>query len=497
MLVVNTGLPDVTPGPPQKDHAATLAAHPHSLSTPTPCPPQTFDSFVFPTGTVIQTVGNAAPPDPSGSVSRDGEPTVPEYSTLRFARPAEIAIGENTPQTQGITLPASFLAQPTSEALDLAGKGSLIFTPQRPPQTRPEMVESSFDAATPQPQHRTHLNLNGSQLSVTMDDPFYTPTPQIQEPANFNLFDAGDGIAPLHIFSTLSGNSPLSTPTRDSSAMTPTAPSTGSSSAKSSMATSSPISSPRSTSSSPMSTPSSTSGSSMTSRNRVSSQNPIYGYVNGAFKGNKVCRIVRKQALREPAKASDASYRFRREMPIIISRAERLAVETNGWIFVAGEQRNPQSNDSFWHYASPELVNDSWDSTKAMIEKFGDTVQALLAYNKNKVQEELQALNAKYRSAIDGARHAEEEKIAAIEDAQCAEVEKLAALEEARRIEAERAAALEATRRAEEERAAALDEARRAQEELQKKVANLDAILDSIRRGTFSESDLAGPQQND
>ncbi|KAG5633765.1 hypothetical protein H0H81_005439, partial [Sphagnurus paluster] len=240
MLVVNKGLPDVTHVLLQKDHATTLAAHPHLLSTPTPCRPQTFDSFVFPTGTVIQTVGNATPPKPSGSVSQDGEPTVPEYLTLQFARLAEIAIGENTPQTQGIMLPASFLTQPSSEALD---------------------------------------------------------------------------------------------------------------------------------------------------------------------------------------------------------PAERLAIETNSWIFVAGEQHNPQSNDCFWYYASPKLVNDSWDSTKAMIKKFRDTVQALLAYNKNKVQEELQALNMKYRSAIDGTRRMEEEKIAAIEDVQHAEVEKLAALEEAWHIEAERAAA--------------------------------------------------------
>ncbi|KAG5633485.1 hypothetical protein H0H81_007376, partial [Sphagnurus paluster] len=78
---------------------------------------------------------------------------------------------------------------------------------------------------------------------------------------------------------------------------------------------------------------------------------------------------------------------------------ERLALETNGWFFIAGQHPNASSNNSFLHYASPAMVEDAWAQTSTLINGFGGAVQGLLAFNKQQVQEQTVLMNEQYMEA--------------------------------------------------------------------------------------------------
>ncbi|KAF8076428.1 hypothetical protein FPV67DRAFT_1664695 [Lyophyllum atratum] len=158
-------------------------------------------------------------------------------------------------------------------------------------------------------------------------------------------------------------------------------------------------------------------------RTRANMNNQIYGLVDGAMRGNQpfgihrlfvhyylayqsILDIPRKRPLRIPMTAvAKASDRFREQMMDIITRVERLALETNSWLFVAGQHPHAASSNSFLHYESPNLLSDALMETNTLVNGFGNVVEALVLLNKKKVIE----LNNRYAQADKERTEAQEE----------------------------------------------------------------------------------------
>ncbi|KAG5638728.1 hypothetical protein DXG03_004002 [Asterophora parasitica] len=61
-----------------------------------------------------------------------------------------------------------------------------------------------------------------------------------------------------------------------------------------------------------------------------------------------------------------------------IEQAECLGVETNSWIFIAGQHSKSTSTSNFVCYSSPKLCEDAKEDVDKMMTVFGNVTQDLL-----------------------------------------------------------------------------------------------------------------------
>ncbi|KAJ7233196.1 hypothetical protein C8J57DRAFT_1250066 [Mycena rebaudengoi] len=113
-------------------------------------------------------------------------------------------------------------------------------------------------------------------------------------------------------------------------------------------------------------------------RQRPSKTNPIYGMVQGAYRGSEELEIVRHAML--PALIKDrktCSKQFVRKMTDIIDRCEALSNETSCWLFVTAQHIN--ATGPFMHYSSPRILRDGKIDMEEITNKFNKLFHTLIA----------------------------------------------------------------------------------------------------------------------
>ncbi|KAJ4497123.1 hypothetical protein C8R41DRAFT_917777 [Lentinula lateritia] len=89
-------------------------------------------------------------------------------------------------------------------------------------------------------------------------------------------------------------------------------------------------------------------------RVRITKDNPTFGWVQGAGRGQFPLELVRPRELPLPRPTTDEQgQRFRRLMSDIIAACERMAAESNCWVYIAGQ--HPNARIPFLHFASQRL----------------------------------------------------------------------------------------------------------------------------------------------
>ncbi|KAK7019227.1 hypothetical protein VNI00_018127 [Paramarasmius palmivorus] len=146
------------------------------------------------------------------------------------------------------------------------------------------------------------------------------------------------------VFARSSSTTPWATPTRASSSQ-PTTPS--SSSTPSTPTRSSPIATALSRRRKKLS--SSSTGS---SRIRASLGNPVFGKVEGAYRGSRLFDVARTRPLKPPRTRRVAKH-FHERMNALLTRCEDLAHETGCWLYISAQL--PTSNVPFTHFSSERL----------------------------------------------------------------------------------------------------------------------------------------------
>ncbi|EKM77073.1 hypothetical protein AGABI1DRAFT_130799 [Agaricus bisporus var. burnettii JB137-S8] len=102
-----------------------------------------------------------------------------------------------------------------------------------------------------------------------------------------------------------------------------------------------------------------------------------HGIVDGAMRGNVVFRIVRQNEKRRPiSDASAATTRYNRELPIIISRVERMALETDAYVLVLAQQATGTSASV--HFASDRLRREAFYQTTNLFNEFQSLMTQLV-----------------------------------------------------------------------------------------------------------------------
>ncbi|CAA7271058.1 unnamed protein product [Cyclocybe aegerita] len=103
-------------------------------------------------------------------------------------------------------------------------------------------------------------------------------------------------------------------------------------------------------------------------RIRVSQQNPKFGYVEGAMMGTVMMKIPRNQDVCPPQNdLAKAKKHFTRVMGMILSRAKRLAEETDCWLITIGQQ--PGKGPAV-HYTSSRLHHEAHTEATAIVNQF-------------------------------------------------------------------------------------------------------------------------------
>ncbi|KAJ3504075.1 hypothetical protein NLJ89_g8131 [Agrocybe chaxingu] len=124
-------------------------------------------------------------------------------------------------------------------------------------------------------------------------------------------------------------------------------------------------------------------------RIRVSQRNPKFGFVEGAMMGTGPMKLPRLQDARPPqTDLAKAKKRFNRVMGTVISRAERLAEETDCWLIVIGQQ--PGEGPAL-HYTSSRLRREARNEATAIVDQFQQLTYAL---NLARTQDALQLQSA-------------------------------------------------------------------------------------------------------
>ncbi|KAG6914582.1 hypothetical protein DXG01_016465 [Tephrocybe rancida] len=136
--------------------------------------------------------------------------------------------------------------------------------------------------------------------------------------------------------------------------------------------------------------------------NRATFSNPIYGWVDGAWRGGKEQMIFRQCRLcKVEHRSKKVLARFLNQMTDIIDRSERLAVKTGCWLFVAGQHSTATSPNSFLHYSSPATLRDHYDDAVNLINTFGSATSRMVAANRNTVGEVNEQLKEQQQKTCD------------------------------------------------------------------------------------------------
>ncbi|EKM78195.1 hypothetical protein AGABI1DRAFT_129324 [Agaricus bisporus var. burnettii JB137-S8] len=94
-----------------------------------------------------------------------------------------------------------------------------------------------------------------------------------------------------------------------------------------------------------------------------------FGNVEGTQRGSIPYIIPRSKSLRgRIADLTTSTNRYNRELPLIISRAERLSNETDAYILVLAQQAKGSS--AAVHFVSPRLRREAPDDTIALVNQF-------------------------------------------------------------------------------------------------------------------------------
>ncbi|KAF7761305.1 hypothetical protein Agabi119p4_10714 [Agaricus bisporus var. burnettii] len=122
-----------------------------------------------------------------------------------------------------------------------------------------------------------------------------------------------------------------------------------------------------------------------------------YGLVNGIMRGNTVYRVVRQNDKRRPIlDASSATTRYNREIPLIISRAERMALETDAYVLILAQQATGSSASI--HFASERLRREAFGESAALVNKFQSLMTQLVTAKRSTTLALTQNLEASERA---------------------------------------------------------------------------------------------------
>ncbi|TFK69716.1 hypothetical protein BDN72DRAFT_897013 [Pluteus cervinus] len=112
-------------------------------------------------------------------------------------------------------------------------------------------------------------------------------------------------------------------------------------------------------------------------RQRVRAGRPLYGHVEGCMRGKHALNVLRTKPLHAPEPdVRKATKRYNREMNAIISRCERISVETGCWLLIGAHHAN--ANTPAIHYTSPKLRLEARDQVSDLTTKFWRLTSSLI-----------------------------------------------------------------------------------------------------------------------
>ncbi|KAF7324246.1 hypothetical protein MSAN_01272200 [Mycena sanguinolenta] len=113
-------------------------------------------------------------------------------------------------------------------------------------------------------------------------------------------------------------------------------------------------------------------------RLRISKQNPAYGHVDGAMRGNQMYKILRTKPLRPVIEEqAEASARFLRSVSDIIDRCERVSHETGCWLHFSAQHLFARGG--FLHYTSPRFLREAKQDAEQIINHSHRAFSSLIA----------------------------------------------------------------------------------------------------------------------
>ncbi|KAG2019597.1 hypothetical protein CC2G_005020 [Coprinopsis cinerea AmutBmut pab1-1] len=131
-------------------------------------------------------------------------------------------------------------------------------------------------------------------------------------------------------------------------------------------------------SSPPPLSPSSASVTGSGRRIRPSNQNPIYGFVDGAGRGNACLRVARVRKLEPPfALQTDATRKFDEWTRDLLTRAESISTRTGSWVYIA--VHNPNSRTPFTWFTSRKLRREAPGLVQEVHSVVSKTMKAVVA----------------------------------------------------------------------------------------------------------------------
>ncbi|XP_006463776.1 hypothetical protein AGABI2DRAFT_120581 [Agaricus bisporus var. bisporus H97] len=101
------------------------------------------------------------------------------------------------------------------------------------------------------------------------------------------------------------------------------------------------------------------------------------GLVEGVKRGNLAFSIARQNRTQQVlSHAASATTRYNRKLPLIISRAERLAIETDAYILLLAQQTTGSS--ATVHFTSERLRREAFDESGNLINQFQELMTHLV-----------------------------------------------------------------------------------------------------------------------
>ncbi|KAJ6625543.1 hypothetical protein B0H10DRAFT_1782992, partial [Mycena sp. CBHHK59/15] len=129
-------------------------------------------------------------------------------------------------------------------------------------------------------------------------------------------------------------------------------------------------------------------------RQRASKSQPLFGKVQGAYRGADTLEIVRTREIKPFIQdRHKCSKEFLRKTHEIIERCESLSNETSCWLFITAQHVN--ALQPFMHYSSPRILWDAQEDVEEITNRFNRLFRDLLAVR----QKEAHDLHKKLRLA--------------------------------------------------------------------------------------------------
>ncbi|RXW16547.1 hypothetical protein EST38_g9306 [Candolleomyces aberdarensis] len=150
----------------------------------------------------------------------------------------------------------------------------------------------------------------------------------------------------------------------------------------------------------------------------ASNRNPVYGFIEGVGRGNRILKMARRRALKSVyTDQSKSSANWRRLTRDLITRAEDISNRTASWLYIA--IHNPSAGQPFTHFASRRLRMEAPEDVQKIHQQVASLMTVLkradraqnIQYKKEKEQtlQKIQEANEKVDKAIEQAQRAQSE----------------------------------------------------------------------------------------